>query len=896
MINSGANWVRVDLHLHTPAVDSFSLPSGINFHSDKDKRSLVHQYVERLKNANIKVAAITDYNGIREEWLELIKKEAEKIDIHILPGVELSLEHPKYGLHILLIFEKEVDIEGVNTFLRSLDKNLQNPLTNGRTHRAIEPSYELEELIKEIRRKYNCLIIFAHPEDNNGLVKSFGPQQAAKLLKTIRPDALEHISEKTKQKLVSTGEVDEDFFTSLAVIENSDPKSLEDIGNKIRDDEIRATYIKLSAFDLDALKFALHDPEVRVRRYHFPKFTHDRITEIKVQGGGFLKNIVVNLAPEMNTLIGGRGVGKSAILEALRYALDLPIYSDESFRRNFVYAVVGSGGEIQVILERFFGEDKSIKYEIRRIIGKEPEVLRYDTKEKVNLYPEELLEFAPLIIGQKELYYVSIDPSFQLKLIDELIGEDVKKEQLEFERSLENLRQNARKIMELSEKISKKTEFEQELKKIDAKIEMYEQLGVVEKLKRFTDVLEDEEKLESAIEKVEETKDNILMQLSEAVDNLSGSLYEISRGRSELKFLLEEVHHFFSEFIDSLKQYATQLETKFAESLEKLKAIEDKWKKGKAPIEEEVLEIKKKLSADKLQPDELEELTREKAKLEPQLRELEKLEESLKDLEQERNKILDKIVIQRHNIFNTRLSSVEEINEKLKGRLKIKVKYEEDKKEFLDRLRTLLKGSKVSTDAIDAMCNASKTIDGVLLSKYIKEGEERLIHEFDLRDTMARRIANWFFDEKSRIFELETLFPEDKIAIQLRVNDEYKNLEELSVGQKATALLLLLFAQENRILILDQPEEDLDNRFIYEDVVKILREMKGRRQIIIATHNANIPVLGDSELILVLESREEHCEIVDKGSIDKNSIRKHIKDIMEGGEEAFKRRAEKYGA
>ena len=78
MTNSGANWVRVDLHLHTPAVDSFSLPSGINFHSDKDKRSLVHQYVERLKNANIKVAAITDYNGIREEWLELIKKEAEK--------------------------------------------------------------------------------------------------------------------------------------------------------------------------------------------------------------------------------------------------------------------------------------------------------------------------------------------------------------------------------------------------------------------------------------------------------------------------------------------------------------------------------------------------------------------------------------------------------------------------------------------------------------------------------------------------------------------------------------------------------------------------------------------------------------------------------------------------
>ena len=108
-------------------------------------------------------------------------------------------------------------------------------------------------------------------------------------------------------------------------------------------------------------------------------------------------------------------------------------------------------------------------------------------------------------------------------------------------------------------------------------------------------------------------------------------------------------------------------------------------------------------------------------------------------------------------------------------------------------------------------------------------------------------------------------------------------------------LKLLFFAQENRILIIDQPEEDLDNRFIYEDVVKILREMKGKRQIILVTHNANIPVLGDSELVLVLDSVNDECKIVNQGSIDKKSIVEDIKSIMEGGEEAFRRRVEKYG-
>lgn len=183
----GAEWIRVDLHLHSPAVSTFNLPSGINLNSKKVKDNIIAEYIQKLQEANIKVAAITDYNGIRSQWFIPIRDAAEEKEIFILPGAELSisLSGGKYGLHLIAIFEDTIDIDGINTFFRSLDKNPQNPLLEGRKHRDIESKYELEELIKEIRNKYDCLIIFAHPEEDKGFFKSFSPNEAAKYISKI---------------------------------------------------------------------------------------------------------------------------------------------------------------------------------------------------------------------------------------------------------------------------------------------------------------------------------------------------------------------------------------------------------------------------------------------------------------------------------------------------------------------------------------------------------------------------------------------------------------------------------------------------------------------------------------------------------------------------------------
>jgi ABC-type lipoprotein export system ATPase subunit len=129
----------------------------------------------------------------------------------------------------------------------------------------------------------------------------------------------------------------------------------------------------------------------------------------------------------------------------------------------------------------------------------------------------------------------------------------------------------------------------------------------------------------------------------------------------------------------------------------------------------------------------------------------------------------------------------------------------------------------------------------------------------------------------------------------------WQRLDHLSTGQKATAVLLLLLLESAAPLVVDQPEDDLDNRFITEGVVPIMRDEKLRRQFVFSTHNANIPVLGDAELILGLgakgEGKEGQASILPKymGSIDGQPVRELVEEILEGGKTAFEMRRLKYG-
>ncbi|MDN5932784.1 MAG: AAA family ATPase, partial [Pseudonocardia sp.] len=184
------------------------------------------------------------------------------------------------------------------------------------------------------------------------------------------------------------------------------------------------------------------------------------------------------------------------------------------------------------------------------------------------------------------------------------------------------------------------------------------------------------------------------------------------------------------------------------------------------------------------------------------------------------------------------------------------------------------------------------------LADAARSGPDALTERFDIRGAQATSLAA---AGEALFLQLEELTVPTAAQASLNVatqrGSDFRPLHDLSQGQKATALLLLLLTASHGPLIIDQPEDDLDNRFIWEGVVPRLRELKCTRQLILSTHNANIPVLGDAELVIALEVVGRKGRVIPDGagSLDEEPVRRLAEQILEGGREAFDRRRYLYG-
>lgn len=180
-----------------------------------------------------------------------------------------------------------------------------------------------------------------------------------------------------------------------------------------------------------------------------------------------------------------------------------------------------------------------------------------------------------------------------------------------------------------------------------------------------------------------------------------------------------------------------------------------------------------------------------------------------------------------------------------------------------------------------------------------RAGEPELSAQFSITGAQARSLV----EAGEPLFRhLEEQSVGRAVEVQLDVQAgigtrEFKKMDDLSKGQRATALLLLLLGASNAPLVIDQPEDDLDNRFVYDGIVTNLRSLKGKRQIIASTHNANVPVLGDAELIVALEGDGQNGRAAADGigSLDDVAIRSHVENVLEGGPAAFNARQHLYG-
>ncbi|MNZ89480.1 hypothetical protein D3C78_1084060 [compost metagenome] len=268
----------------------------------------------------------------------------------------------------------------------------------------------------------------------------------------------------------------------------------------------------------------------------------------------------------------------------------------------------------------------------------------------------------------------------------------------------------------------------------------------------------------------------------------------------------------------------------------------------------------------------------------------------LESQRQERRNLLAELSDLRSEHIKALQSAAKKLSKRLQGKLKVEVIAEADrsplKKFLLDcRLEGIGEKRLAWIDELDS-------ISPLALAQSVRNGEIMLELDWGVTSLVANALVKLPI---SRLMELEALELDHRIEISLNVSHGdaepiFRPLSKLSTGQQCTAILHMLLLENVDPLIMDQPEDNLDNAFIAERIVQELREAKINRQFLFATHNANIPVFGDAEWIGVFTASGEHGSLGfdAQGSIDVPKIRDQVAIILEGGRDAFVQRKEKY--
>ena len=264
--------------------------------------------------------------------------------------------------------------------------------------------------------------------------------------------------------------------------------------------------------------------------------------------------------------------------------------------------------------------------------------------------------------------------------------------------------------------------------------------------------------------------------------------------------------------------------------------------------------------------------------------------EQLGNLETQRQNLVRQLSEQRDERFAVREAIVKNINTNLAPAIRVSISQNGNPERYQRILEDGLKSARVKHVIV-----AQKIVDAFVPWDLVVALRRRdsgvLIERAELNPDQAEKVVTAMANS-SVLFELETVELMDLPTIELKDGETYKESLSLSTGQKCTTVLPLLLLESANPLLVDQPEDNLDNRFISEAVVEAILKMQSRRQMIFVTHNPNIPVLGDAERVFVLDSDGATARKSNEGTVDE--CKREIVNLLEGGENAFKVRKCRY--
>lgn len=856
MFTNGTKWVRADFHLHTRADKEFTYEGA-------DDR-FVSDYIEKLKREKISVGAITNHNKFVVSEYKGIKRKAKQEGITILPGVELSVKEGENGIHCLIIFKEDHWIKGdkeyINDFLNEVFKGIDN-----REHQNTRCNKDLLGTIKALNSfNKEYFILMAHIEDKSGFYNECGGGMIESLSSQtlFKENVLGFQKVRTRDYIKN---LDEWMGYRVAHIEGSDCKSIKDIGKGKR------SYIKIGDSNFDSVIQAFKDFENRISLKK-EEITHGYIKSIEFKGGK-MNNQTINFSPELNCLIGIRGSGKSSVIEAIRYALNMdPSQSDALYKKEVVNNILGSGGQIILTVQDNFQKS----YTVKRILGESQHIFD-DLNNHSGAQIQTILE-APLYFGQKDLS--SMDNGYELNLLKKLVGNVLDNFVLKRKKNRNELEDQIKNLINSEQKINDVSSLKKDLKDIKHKIKIFEEKGISEKLSKKVYLNQDEENLKIIIGLVDGLKSKIEIALQ------SDELLELDKYRTIESKVLPDLAEKLKQEIENVLKIKSDLE-KTTQSLalnsKQMNLYQMEVVNNINEYEEEFAEIKRDINIPNLNPDDFTMLKTKESEIKKKISGIKKIEDSkdnicknIRTLESQRNEYL-------LEEFNTYKKEIERINRN-QDALEINIEFKGDKNYFFRKLKESFKGANISETSYKQISKEFPDFISLLIDVLL-ENSNKLSQL--LTDRQLSIVKERIYDNYSDYLT---------ITIPNRINIKYhgKPIDKHSIGQRASALVLFILSQkDNNLIMIDQPEDDLDNQVIYNEIIKQVKLRKPEVQFIFATHNANIPVLGDSEQVIAVSYDEDRMNI-ETGSIDKKDIQNKIVDIMEGGEEAFNKRKEIY--
>lgn len=849
MFESGLQYVRADFHLHTLKDKEFTY-SG-------ESTSFVGDYVSALKNASINVGIITNHNKFDIEEYKAIRKAAKKQDIFILPGVELTVKEGANGIHTLIVFNPEEWLENGNnhiqTFLTAAFATISNP-ENCNTKSIFDLKNVFDQL-DAYGRDY--FIVFAHVDQNSGLFSECrgGLLESLAGFAPFRHRVLGLQKSRTRDNL---GKFEKCCGYLPALVEGSDPKSISDIGKGDR-----CTYLKIGEYSYAAIKFALQDYRDRVSE-SVPDNKHGFIESISFQGGKFDGQTIM-FSRELNTLIGIRGSGKSSILEAVRYILGLTAQMDKDYKESLVKNVFGSGGKATLNVIDKHGKH----YSVSRILGERINVLD-ETGNDLNINPISLFDGVQYF-GQKDL---SSSADHENGLLEKLISGRIGQPS-NLDNCVNELIKTVERLLDVSKIPQQMTEVTTQQTELEHKLSIFEEKGVADKLKKQSGYATDTAKLDAVKNRI----DTILRDIRTAFSKNSVVSSALDGYSSDFN---KDIFGDVSIVLSSIDAQLAQIGSCIVEIEKQRSGMDDLISRLKERIDslaDEFAEIKREIKDDTLDVDSFVKMTAELQKTKEKLKQLSeeassksKIEASFTKATRERNEAL-------LATYNAYKAETERINQN-QTELKIEITFKGDREGFKAQLKNDFKGTGISDIKYQAICDSFTDYAAIIEDWIVCDGSK-------LKGIVTPGEYVKLEDKlRGQYEELLNRQVENKVDIYYHG----KLLRQHSIGQRASALILFILTQDdNDIIFIDQPEDDLDNKVIYDEVITAIAQKKPYMQFIFATHNANIPVLGDSERVLVVEFQESRIDVA-QGNIDLDSTHKQIVDIMEGGKEAFDKR------